>query len=64
MQIYVIGQRNIPLWCSKLVTPYRRMNGSIGIEFYGKDKALEMRKGDKLVKNGDRIEVIRKMVKT
>lgn len=64
MQTYVIGQMQVPSWCSRLVTPYKRMDGSIGIEFHGKDKELEMRKGDKLVKNGDRIDVVRKEVKT
>lgn len=62
-QVYVIGSKKVPAWCRKLITPYRRMDGTIGVEFHGREKELEMQEGDKLVKCGDRIDVIRKKVK-
>ena len=51
MEQYIIGDRNPPFWCKERITPYKKMNGTIGYEFYGRDGTLALNKGDRLFRS-------------
>lgn len=54
---YVIGSGTPPSWCSNRITPFRRMNGTIGYEFAGVRETFILEAGEVLVKNGREIEI-------
>lgn len=63
-EVYILGQGPAPDWCRDKLTPYQRADGTTGFFFYGTWKDFELRPGDKLVKDGQRISVLRKEVRT
>lgn len=52
---YIIGKGPAPEWCRGLLSPYQKMNGSVGYEFHGADRDFELNIGDKLVYDNGRI---------
>lgn len=57
MQIYVIGSGKPPEWCRKHLTPFKRMDGTIGYEFHGIRETFILEAGEVLVKEGRAIEI-------
>ena len=57
---YIIGTRPAPKWAAERLTPYKKMDGTTGFEFYGTRRTFEVDTGDELVKTGDVIELIYK----
>ncbi len=35
MKRYVIGTKPVPEWCADLLQPFRKADGSTGVEFHG-----------------------------
>ena len=56
---YIIGAEPMPKWAQKVLQPYRKTDGTVGYEFYGKYATKELSAGDELVDNGDWIDVRR-----
>lgn len=52
---YVIGTGKPPEWCRRQLTPFKRMDGSVGYEFNGAMETFIMEAGEKLVKEGNYI---------
>lgn len=59
MNVYVIGSSPAPDWCADRLMQFQKMDGTIGFEFRGTIQDIILEKGDKLIKNGQRIEVRR-----
>ena len=57
---YIVGTCVAPYWCMYLITPYKRPDGNIGYEYHGKMRTVELRRGDKLVKEDGKITIIRR----
>ena len=57
---YEIGSGQMPKWVACKVMAYRKMNGSTAYEFWGEVKRIDLRPGDLLIKDGQRIGVERK----
>lgn len=58
---YTIGKGRAPSWCSALLTPYRKLNGTIGYEYRGHYMDFDLNIGDKLILNEHgRITVVRR----
>lgn len=43
---YILGNGTIPYWCNKYITQYKKLDGTTGFEFYGKNKTIDLNKGD------------------
>lgn len=58
---YIVGTRLAPFWCMKDLTLYKRPDNSIGYEYHGRIRTVELCRGDKLVRqeNG-KITIIRR----
>lgn len=54
---YVVGSGTPPKWCSKRITPFKRMDGTTGYEFEGIRETFILKAGEVLVKNGYKIEI-------
>lgn len=54
MQVYIIGESPIPVWCRMQLYQYKRMDGNTGFEFWyeadGMQRRAELVAGDKLVR--------------
>ena len=59
-EVYVIGSKPAPNWCKDKLTPYLKMNGSVGFEYQGVLKTYDLKAGDRLIKQGRRVEIHRK----
>lgn len=46
---YIIGTKPVPEWCAKRLTPFRKADGSTGIEFYGDKYDINLNVGDVLI---------------
>ena len=46
---YIIGNGRAPLWCRALLSPYLKMDGSVGYEFRGVKMNFDLNVGDKLI---------------
>lgn len=57
--VYKVGDSPVPKWCRRILTPYKKMNGSVGFEFYGTNRTLELSHGDEIKNNNGKLEVIR-----
>ena len=57
MQVYILGTKPVPDWCRNYIMPYRKLDGSVGYEFYGYSATFFLKAGDKLIKTDDRIKV-------
>lgn len=57
MQCYTLGTIPVPGWCRNYIMPYRKLDGSIGYEFYGYSATFFLKAGDKLIKADGRIKV-------
>ena len=55
---YILGTRPVPKWCERLLSPYRRFDGSVGYEFHGKTRDLSLSAGDALVREGGYIRIV------
>ena len=56
---YKIGTFPMPEWVRCGLTPYRRMDGAVGFEYYDKNTIVSLEVGDELVKSGSYIKVKR-----
>ncbi len=54
---YIIGSGIPPDWLKNKLIPYRKMEGTVGYEFQGTFRIFCLSAGDKLVRNGRRIDV-------
>ena len=54
---YIIGDTLAPYWCKRYLMLYRKKDGSIGYEFFGKNKSYELEKGDCLLYDEGKIKV-------
>jgi len=59
---YIIGSKDVPLWCKNKITPFKRMDGSVGYEFRGTEKDYDLAKGDRLVLHKGQIHIRRKVI--
>lgn len=50
METYIIGASPVPEWLEDKLTPYKKMDGSCGVELYGSQRIFTLNIGDKLVK--------------
>lgn len=57
MQVYILGTKPVPGWCRNYIMPYRKLDGSVGYEFYGYSATFYLKAGDKLIKQDGRIHV-------
>lgn len=57
---YIIGTEPIPTWCKDYLSPYQKMDGSVGWEFYSKFRDYDLIAGDKLILDGYLIKVERR----
>lgn len=59
-QEYIIGKGRAPSWCSALLTPYSKLDGTVGYEFRGARMNFDLNIGDKLVMDEHgKIKVVR-----
>ena len=59
MEKYIIGTKPIPEWCYEKLMPFRKWDGTTGIEFYGERKTISLDIGDILIKQGKYIKIER-----
>lgn len=57
---YILGIGEVPNWCRKALMAYRKIDGSIGFEFFGAVKTYKLSIGDVLIKDGNKIKIKRK----
>lgn len=57
MQVYILGTQPVPGWCRNYIMPYRKLDGSVGYEFYGYSATFYLEAGDKLIRQDGRIHV-------
>lgn len=60
VQEYTIGSGTAPWWCRRLLMPYQKITGGIGIEFHGYTRDYDLNIGDKLIRCGNRIIIKRR----
>lgn len=60
MSRYIIGSKNPPAWCAKLLDPYKKLDGSVGYLFKGTWKDFELNVGDVLIRENGRINYERR----
>lgn len=53
----------MPSWAAECLTPYKKSDGTTGVEFYGTYRSIDLDRGDELIKHGQRIEFKRKAAK-
>ena len=57
---YIIGNGRAPSWCSAHLTPYRKLDGTVGYEYRGRNMDFELDIGDRLIMNErGRVMVVR-----
>jgi hypothetical protein len=56
---YVVGSGKPPSWLKNKIMPYRKMDGTTGFEFHGRQRTYVLYCGNKLVRNGSRIGIKR-----
>jgi hypothetical protein len=52
---YEVGSGNPPGWCRQYISPFKKMDGTIAYEFYGKHESFILEKGEVLVKDAEQI---------
>ena len=57
---YTMGRGKMPEWVACKVMAYKKTDGSTGYEFYGMVKVIDLRIGDKIIKEGHLIRIERK----
>ena len=58
---YIIGTKPVPEWCANRLQPFRKWDGSTGVEFYGDRYNINLDVGDVLIlKNNGYIEFQRR----
>ena len=60
MEMYTIGDRNIPYWCRNRIMQYRKTNGSTGYEYHGKGEVLQLEKDDVIFRGQNKQIFVRK----
>lgn len=56
MQKYIIGTKPVPSWCADKLMPYKKMDGSCGVEFHGVQMDIDLIIGDVLIYENGKID--------
>ena len=57
---YIIGTVPVPKWCRHRIMPYKKIDGTVGYEYYSNRKTYDMQTGERLELRGKNIYVIQK----
>ena len=49
MQKFIVGKDPVPDWALKVITPYKKADGTCGVEIYGSQRIFTANMGDTLV---------------